>query len=111
MSLQSMLRQSAQIERLTETVREDGAVITNWKVAQNGVPCLLEKIEASQANSNSRVRGYFPDDTDLQPDTVLGTPDRITVDGVAYLVTGTAKYNGFNLSLMVAELELVRELS
>lgn len=110
MSIQNLLCQKARIERLTETVSADGAVISAWHTHLPSVACLLEKIVCAQSDAAApRLRGYFPADTDLRPDHAAGAPDRAFIDGACYLIRSVTRYNNRRLSLILAELEPVRD--
>jgi hypothetical protein len=110
MSIKSLLRQRATIERATLAVDGAGGAARTWAQVASDVPCLIEvKRSDAEIRSTGRVslafaRGYFAADTDLRPRADADGADRVTVEGVTYDVTGCRVEAGQAEKLLVAEL-------
>lgn len=113
MAIEQLLHQRARIERATPAVSPAGDVTRIWSLLAEDVPCRLQReqtishLQPVGEVAATRLRAFLPADTDLRPASSDARADRLTVEGVSYLVTGVEKARGLRLALLVADLERI----
>lgn len=110
MAIEQLLHQRARIERANPTVSPAGDVSCIWSLVAEDVPCRLQR-EQTVSHLHpigdvtaTRLRAFLPAGIDLRPAAAAGGADRLTVDGVVYLVTGVERVRGVRLALQIADL-------
>ena len=92
MSLTSLFKKTALIERSTASRADTGEVSRSWSTLDSNVPCALRTAGGKHVVAEEGIVvdadfvAFFPEGTDIQTNSEGGVPDRVTIDSVKYTV-------------------------